>query len=105
MLTLCAIACYAMSLASVAWVLISEIFPNRVRSLGVSVSVAALWSASFVLTYTFPFLNRAFTTTGSFVVYGSVWFLGCAFVYWFVPETKGKSLEQIEANLTGGDDG
>lgn len=99
-LTLCAIACYAMSLAPVTWVLISEIFPNRMRSLGVSASVAALWSASFALTYTFPFLNRAVTTAGTFLVYGGICFLGSIFVYFFVPETKGKSLEQIEAAMT-----
>jgi MFS transporter, SP family, xylose:H+ symportor len=101
-LTLCAIACYAMSLAPVTWVLISEIFPNRLRSLGVSASVAALWSASFALTYTFPFLNRAFGAAGIFLVYGSICFLGCIFVYWFVPETRGRTLEQIEERMTGG---
>jgi sugar porter (SP) family MFS transporter len=99
-LTLCAIACYAMSLAPVTWVLISEIFPNRLRSLGVSVAVAALWSASFALTYTFPFLNRALTTAGTFFAYGTICFLGCAFVYCFVPETRGKTLEQIEERMT-----
>jgi sugar porter (SP) family MFS transporter len=95
-LTLAAIACYAMSLAPVTWVLISEIFPNRLRSLGVSVAVAALWTASFALTYTFPFLNHAFSTSGAFLVYAAVCFLGFAFVFVFVPETRGKSLEEIE---------
>jgi len=95
-LTLAAIACYSMSLAPVTWVLISEIFPNRLRSLGVSSAVAALWTASFVLTYTFPFLNRTFSTSGAFVVYAAVCFLGFVFVFMFVPETRGKSLEEIE---------
>jgi sugar porter (SP) family MFS transporter len=95
-LTLGAIACYSMSLAPVTWVLISEIFPNRVRSLGVSAAVSALWTASFALTYTFPFLNRAFTTSGAFLVYGAVCFIGFAFVFGFVPETRGKTLEEIE---------
>jgi len=95
-LTLAAIACYAMSLAPVTWVLISEIYPNRLRSLGVSAAVAALWSASFVLTYTFPFINRAFTTSGAFLVYAGVCFLGFVFVSACVPETRGKTLEEIE---------
>ena len=69
-----------MSLAPVTWVLISEIFPNRVRSLGVSIAVSALWMACFVLTYTFPFINRAFTTSGAFLVYAAVCFLGFIFV-------------------------
>lgn len=95
-LTLGAIACYSMSLAPVTWVLISEIYPNRVRSLGVSSAVAALWSASFVLTYTFPFINRAFTTSGAFLVYAGVCFLGFIFISACVPETRGKTLEEIE---------
>jgi MFS family permease len=95
-LTLCAIACYAMSLAPVTWVLITEIFPNRVRATSVSISVAALWVASFVLTYTFPLLNRTIGTSGTFLTYGSVCFIGALFILIFVPETKGRSLEEIE---------
>lgn len=95
-LTLCAIACYAMSLAPVTWVLIAEIFPNRVRSSAVSVSVAALWVASFVLTYTFPELARALGTSGTFLIYGGICMAGAVMVYFAVPETKGRSLEQIE---------
>ncbi len=95
-LTLAAIACYSMTLAPVTWVLISEIYPNRLRSLGVSAAVAALWTASFVLTYTFPFINHAFTTSGAFLVYAAVCFLGFIFVSACVPETRGKTLEEIE---------
>jgi MFS transporter, SP family, xylose:H+ symportor len=100
-LTLAAIACYSMTLAPVTWVLISEIFPNRVRSLGVSRAVAALWTASFVLAYTFPFLNHAFGTSGTFLVYAGVCALGFFFVFGFVPETRGKSLEEIERGESG----
>jgi MFS transporter, SP family, xylose:H+ symportor len=101
-LTLAAIACYSMTLAPVTWVLISEIFPNRLRSLGVSTAVAALWAASFVLTYTFPFLNRAFNTSGAFLVYVVVCFLGFVFVAKYVPETRGKTLEEIEGEAMRG---
>jgi len=97
-LTLGAIACYSMTLAPVTWVLISEIFPNRLRSLGVSAAVAALWSASFALTYTFPFLNHAFTTAGAFLAYAAVCFAGFVFVLLSVPETRGKTLEEIESS-------
>jgi sugar porter (SP) family MFS transporter len=96
-LTLAAIACYSMSLAPITWVLISEIFPNRLRSVGVSAAVAALWTASFALTYTFPFLNRAFSTSGAFLLYAVICFLGFVFVARFVPETRGKTLEEIES--------
>lgn len=94
-LTLCAIGCYAMSLAPVTWVLITEIFPNNVRASAVSVSVAALWVSSFVLTYTFPLLNQSLGSSGTFLVYGSICLLGALFVFIAVPETKGRSLEQL----------
>jgi sugar porter (SP) family MFS transporter len=95
-LTLCAIGCYAMSLAPITWVLITEIFPNRVRATSVSISVAALWVASFALTYTFPLLNKDIGTAGVFLTYGTICLLGAGFVFFVVPETRGKSLEQIE---------
>jgi SP family xylose:H+ symportor-like MFS transporter len=96
-LTLSAIGCYAMSLAPVTWVLISEIFPNRVRASAVSASVAVLWIASFVLTYTFPFLNAALGTAGTFLIYGAICLAGGVFVIVKVPETKGRSLENMTA--------
>jgi sugar porter (SP) family MFS transporter len=99
LLTLGAIACYALTLAPVTWVLISEIFPNRVRSQAVSVAVSALWVASFVLTYTFPLINRALGSSGTFLGYGAICMLGALFVYAGVPETKGRTLEEIEAQV------
>jgi sugar porter (SP) family MFS transporter len=102
-LTLCTIGCYAMSLAPVTWVLISEIFPNRVRGLAVSVSVSALWIACFVLTFTFPVLNSALGSAGTFWVYSGICFGGFLFVLFRVPETKGKTLEQIERDLAPAD--
>jgi sugar porter (SP) family MFS transporter len=92
-LTLCAIACYAMSLAPVTWVLITEIFPNRIRASAVSVSVGTLWVASFVLTYTFPMLNQRLGTSGAFLIYSGICFAGAVFVSRAVKETKGRSLE------------
>lgn len=99
-LTLSAIACYALTLAPITWVLISEIFPNRVRSQAVSLAVSALWIASFALTYTFPFLIKALGAGGIFFAYGAICVLGLIFVAAFVPETKGRSLEEIEGTLT-----
>jgi MFS transporter, SP family, xylose:H+ symportor len=96
-LTLCAIACYAMTLAPLTWVLIAEIFPNRLRSLGVSTAVSALWISSFALTYSFPFINRALGSSGTFFTYGTICLAGAVFVLAFVPETKGRTLEEIEA--------
>lgn len=99
-LTLCAIACYAMTLAPLTWVLIAEIFPNRLRSAGVSAAVSALWISSFALTYSFPFIHRALGSAGAFFTYGAICAVGAVFVYFFVPETKGRTLEEIEAQTT-----
>lgn len=98
-LTLCTIGCYAMSLAPVTWVLISEIFPNRIRGLAVSVSVSALWIASFFLTYTFPLINEHFGAAGTFWLYAAICIAGFVFIQRSVPETRGKTLEQIEKEL------
>jgi MFS transporter, SP family, xylose:H+ symportor len=99
-LTLCAIACYAMTLAPLTWVLIAEIFPNRLRSLGVSAAVCALWISSFALTYSFPFINRSLGSAGSFFTYGAICLAGAVFVFFLVPETKGRTLEELEAQTT-----
>ena len=95
-LTLATIACYAMSLAPVIWVLISEIFPNRIRGVAVSIAVSALWIACFALTFTFPVLNRALGAAGTFWLYSAICVGGFIFVLRLVPETKNKTLEQIE---------
>ena len=97
--TLCSLGCYAMSLAPITWVLISEIFPNRIRGAAISVAVSALWIACFILTYTFPILNGALGTAKTFWLYAAICFAGFVFVFFKVPETKGKSLEQIEREL------
>jgi sugar porter (SP) family MFS transporter len=98
-LVLAAIGCYAMSLAPATWVVIAEIFPNRIRSVAMSVSITALWSACFVLTYTFPLLNAALGAAGTFWTYAAVCLAGAIFLMFRLPETKGKTLEQLEADF------
>jgi sugar porter (SP) family MFS transporter len=95
-----AIACYAMTLAPVTWVLLSEIFPNRIRGFAMSVGTFALWAACFILTYTFPMLNQLLRSSGTFWVYGFICVLGFWFILKKLPETKGKSLEVIEQEMT-----
>jgi MFS transporter, SP family, arabinose:H+ symporter len=95
-----AIACYAMSLAPVTWVVLSEIFPNRIRGAAMSVATFSLWAACFVLTYTFPLLNEVFKASGTFWLYGVICLAGFFFILKKLPETKGKSLEDIEKELT-----
>ncbi len=91
-----AIACYAMSLAPVTWVVIAEIFPNRMRGIGMSLAVASLWIASFILTYTFPLLNHDLGPAGTFWIYAAICIAGFVFIKFRLPETKGKTLEEIE---------
>jgi len=95
-LVVAAIACYAVSLAPVTWVVISEIFPNRIRGTAMSVAVMSLWAASFILTYTFPLLNHGFGAATTFWIYAGVCVAGFAFIKQRLPETKGKTLEEIE---------
>lgn len=87
-LVVAAIACYAMSLGPVTWVLLSEIFPNKVRGIAVATGTFALWIASFILTYTFPFLNKALGTAGTFWIYTAICAAGFIFFSFRLPETK-----------------
>ena len=99
LLVVAAIAIYAMTLAPVTWVVLSEIFPTKVRGAAMALSTFALWTACFILTYTFPLMNEALGTSGTFWVYGLI----CAAGFWFIfrnlPETKHKTLEEFERLL------
>lgn len=95
-LVLVAIATYAMTLAPITWVVLSEIFPNRARGAAMAVATTALWIACFVLTYTFPLLNEALNAGGTFWLYAFICFCGFLFILKKLPETKGKTLEEIE---------
>ncbi|ROS24895.1 sugar porter family MFS transporter [Raoultella terrigena] len=98
-LVLAAIAIYALTLAPVTWVLLSEIFPNRVRGLAMSLGTLALWVACFLLTYTFPLLNAGLGASGSFLLYGVICAAGYLYILRNVPETKGVTLEALEEQL------
>lgn len=99
LLVVMAIGCYAMSLAPVTWVVLSEIFPNKIRGAAMSVATMALWLACFLLTYTFPLLNSWLHASGTFWLYGFICMSGFIFIYKKLPETKGKSLEELELEL------
>lgn len=101
LLVIIAISIYAMSLAPITWVVLSEIFPNRLRGAAMAIATFSLWVASFILTYTFPILNSALGASGTFWVYSGICVLGFLFIKRKLPETKGKSLEEIEVELTG----
>lgn len=98
---LAAIGVYAMTLAPVTWVLISEIFPNKVRGAATSVAVIALWLSYAILTFTFPILAKKLGTYTPFYIYAVVCVLGFFFVKFKVKETKGRSLEEMDNVFTG----
>lgn len=97
------IASFALSMGPVVWVLLSEMFPNKIRSIAMSVAVAAQWAANFIVSQSFPVVmgsetNNSAPWNGSLPYYIFIVFiLIIVFVaYKFIPETKGKSLEEIE---------
>lgn len=94
-----AIACYAMSLGPIIWVVISEIFPNAVRGVAMAIATFSLWTACFILTYTFPLLNSALGAAWTFWIYAIICILGFLFIWKKVPETKNKTLEELEKEL------
>lgn len=98
-LVVIAIACYAMTLGPVTWVLLSEIFPDRIRAVAMATCTFALWAACFLLTYTFPILNSWLGSYGTFWIYAAICILGYLFFLRRLPETKGESLEEIEKKL------
>jgi SP family sugar porter-like MFS transporter len=94
-----AIACYAMTLAPVTWVVLSEIFPNKVRGAAMAVATFALWSGNALLAYFFPIINNKVNASGSFWIFALICVAGFFYIKARLIETKGKSLEEIEKEL------
>jgi SP family xylose:H+ symportor-like MFS transporter len=95
------IAGFAVSWGPVTWVLLSEIFPNQIRGKAMAVAVAAQWIANFIVSATFPILNDNRLVAGfhhgfAYWIYGVMSVLAAIFMWKIVPETKGRSLEQME---------
>jgi len=97
---LAAIGTYAMSLAPVTWVLISEIFPNKVRGAATSIAVLCLWAAYFILVFTFPILFEHLKDS-TFYIYAAVCVVFVLFISMKIKETKGKTLEELEDVIIG----
>ncbi len=98
-LVVAAISVYAMTLGPVTWTLLAEIFPHRVRGIAMATCTFALWVGCCTLTFSFPSMNAALGSSGSFWIYSAICL--CAFIFLFrrCPETKGKSLEELEQEL------
>ena len=93
---LLAIASYAISLAPVTWIMLSEIFPSKIRGRAMSICTLILWLSDFALSYTFPILTKNIGEGWTFMLYVAVTMIAAIFIWRKVPETKGKSLEEIE---------
>ncbi len=98
-LVVTAISVYAMTLGPVTWTLLAEIFPNRIRGVAMATCTFALWVGCCTLTFSFPSMNAALGSSGTFWIYSGICL--CAFLYLLrrCPETKGKSLEELEKEL------
>ena len=99
-LVVAAISTYAMTLGPVTWTLLAEIFPNRIRGIAMATCTFALWAGCCTLTFSFPSMNAALGSSGTFWIYSAI--CVCAFIFLWnrCPETKGKSLEELEQELT-----
>jgi len=100
-LVMVAIALYAMTLAPVVWVLLSELFPNRIRGVAMGISVVSLWIGYLILIQTFPLMQERLGTAKTFWSYSGFLLVAFFVMLRYLPETKGKSLEQIEREVVG----
>ena len=96
------IICFAMSLGPIGWILVSEVFPLKIRGVAMSICTVSNFAFNFFVVGSFPILLHRIGGAWTFWMFGAVSLLCIIFVYFFVPETKGISLEQIESNWRKG---
>ena len=99
-LVVAAISVYAMTLGPVTWTLLAELFPHRIRGIAMATCTFALWVGCCTLTFSFPSMNAALGSSGTFWTYAAICVAAFVFLWRRCPETKGKSLEQLEKELT-----
>lgn len=99
LLVLANVMFYSITLAPLLWVVLSEIFPNRIRGAAMSIAALAHWVGNFSLTFTFPAIKENLGWASNFWLYGLICAVGFIVIYLILPETKGKTLEEIELQV------
>lgn len=99
LLVLANVMFYSITLAPLLWVVLSEIFPNRIRGAAMSIAALAHWVGNFTLTFTFPAIKDSLGWASNFWLYGLICAFGFIVLYFILPETKGKTLEEIERQI------
>ena len=95
------VASFAVSIGPIMWVLFSELFPNRVRGIAVSFVGLVNSSVAFLVTLVFPWQLQTIGNSATFLIYGVFAVIGLLFVMRILPETRGRSLEDLETLLVG----
>ena len=96
------IACFAFSLGPVTWIMVSEILPLRIRGLAMSICTVSNFFFNFIIVLSFPVLLQHIGEAHTFWIYAGICFVSLFFFHFYVPETKGRSLEEIERNWQQG---
>ncbi len=99
LLVLANVMFYSITLAPLLWVVLSEIFPNKIRGAAMSIAALAHWVGNFSLTFTFPAIKENLGWANNFWLYGMICAVGFIVLYFILPETKGKTLEEIERQI------
>ncbi len=99
LLVLANVMFYSITLAPLLWVVLSEIFPNRIRGAAMSIAALAHWVGNFSLTFTFPAIKENLGWANNFWLYGLICAVGFMVIWFILPETKGKTLEEIELQV------
>ncbi len=100
-LILCYVAFFAVGMGPGVWVVLAELFPTRIRARAMAVATVTLWGACMLISLTFLSLVKSIGASGAFWIYGAMCFFTFAFLWRVVPETKGKTLEEIERGWHG----